>query len=218
MPRRRRAATSTGTVRLTVTEIYAVSVLGPILRDFHDAHPSIRIEVDTSEALSDLGAGAADVALRTTDRPSGAGVFGRRLRDDDWAIYCSRDYAARHGHPTRRGELGAHPIIGGGEPKIWRMYHAWLAANGLLDNVAMHYDTATGLLVGGARRVRARDAALHRRRRRSRPAALPAARARQRARAMAADPRACPPRAARPAADRFPGGAAGAAMTAPEDR
>jgi DNA-binding transcriptional LysR family regulator len=135
-----------GTIRLTVTEIYAVSILGPILRDFHDAHPSIRIEVDTSETLSDLGAGAADVALRTTDRPSGAGVFGRRLRDDDWAIYCSRDYAARHGHPTRRTELGAHPIIGGGEPKIWRMYHAWLAENGLLDKVAMHYDTATGLL------------------------------------------------------------------------
>ena len=136
----------TGTVRLTVTEIYAVSVLAPILRDFHDAHSSIRIEVDTSEALSDLGAGAADVALRITDRPSGAGVVGRRLRDEDWAIYCSREYAARHGHPTRRSELAGHPIIGGGEPKIWRMYRAWLEANGLLDSVAMHYDTATGLL------------------------------------------------------------------------
>ena len=26
------------------------------------------------------------------------------------------------------------------------MYHAWLEANGLLGNVTMHYDTATGLL------------------------------------------------------------------------
>src|SRR6476661_8297791 len=68
-----------GTVRLTLEEIFAVTLLPPILRDLHDAWPGVRIELDTSEELRDLAAGAADVALRSVDQPSGAGLVGRRL-------------------------------------------------------------------------------------------------------------------------------------------
>src|SRR5687767_14028816 len=42
------AREASGSVKLTVDEIYAVTLLGPILRDLHDAHPAIRIELDTT--------------------------------------------------------------------------------------------------------------------------------------------------------------------------
>ena len=68
---------ASGTVKLTVDEIYAVTLLAPLLRDLHDAHPGIRIELDTTEVKRDLAAGEADVALRMADRPTGAGLVGR---------------------------------------------------------------------------------------------------------------------------------------------
>src|SRR5688500_13261356 len=96
---------ASGTVKLTVDEIYAVTVLAPLLRELHDAHPQIRIDLDTTEEKRDLAAGEADVALRMVDRPTGGGLVGRRLTTDNWTIYCSRDYAEAHGRPRRRREL-----------------------------------------------------------------------------------------------------------------
>lgn len=135
-----------GTVRVTTQEIFAVTILAPILRDLHQAYPAIRIDLDTTEVKRDLAAGAADVALRTAIRPTGAGLVGRRLCDDVWTLYCSRTYAAEHGRPTRRSQLIGHPLIGGGEAGLWRLYREWLQANDLEAAVAMHHSSAAGLL------------------------------------------------------------------------
>lgn len=137
-----------GTVRLTTEEIFAATVLVPILRDLHEAFPGVRIELDTSAQLRDLAAGAADVALRSCGSPTGGGLVGRRVAYDAWTIYCSRDYAAAHGQPRSRKELHGHGFIGGGGDGVWHLYRAWLNDNGLGDAVTMHYDTAVGLLTG----------------------------------------------------------------------
>lgn len=135
-----------GVVRITVADILATTILQPILRDFHDAHPAIAIEVDTTYELRDLSTGVADVAIRSSYRPQGAGLVARRLADDAWTVYCSRGYADAHGRPTRRRELAGHEFIGGGEEGIWRVYRAWLAANGLEGAVSMRHSSATGVL------------------------------------------------------------------------
>ena len=135
-----------GTVRLTTIEIYAVIILPPILRDLHEAHPGIRIELDTSEEPRDLHAGAADIALRGTAEPTGGGLVGRRIAYDPWTLYCSRSYAEAHGVPRTRAELAGHQLIGGGGDKVWRRYRAWLQSNGLEEGIAMHHDSVTGLL------------------------------------------------------------------------
>lgn len=140
------ARDASGSVKLTVDEIYAVTLLGPILRDLHEAHPDILIELDTTEEKRDLAAGEADVALRMVDQPSGGGLVGRRIVTDHWTIYCSREYAASHGRPCRRRELKGHAFIGGGGPGVWMYYRRWLEANGLIEAVAMQHGTTTGLL------------------------------------------------------------------------
>jgi DNA-binding transcriptional LysR family regulator len=136
-----------GTVRLTTMEIYAITVLGPILRDLHHAHPGITIELDTSEALRDLSTGVADVALRTAKEMSAVGLVGRRIAPDPWTVYCSREYADRHGVPRTRAELARHPFIGGGGG-VWPPYRAWLQRHDLEDAVIMRHDTGAGLLAG----------------------------------------------------------------------
>ena len=140
------AREASGTVRLTTHDIYAVTILVPILRDLHEAYPAVRVELDTSEELRDLAGGAADVALRSTTRPGGAGLVGRRVGYDAWTVFCSRSYAAAHGVPRTREELRNHPLIGGGGEGVWRPYREWLKRNDLEDAVVMHHSSAGGLL------------------------------------------------------------------------
>ena len=137
---------TSGTVRITTQEIFAVSLLAPILRELHEQHPEIMIELDDSQEFRDLGEGEADIALRSSYGDLGAGVVGRRLGADDWTLYCSRDYAAQHGVPTTRAQLKKHAFIGGGGPKLWRAYSAWLHDLGLDDRIIMHHASAMGML------------------------------------------------------------------------
>jgi DNA-binding transcriptional LysR family regulator len=138
-----------GTVKITTEEIYAVTLLAPLLPELRQLHPEIVIDLDTSQAIRDLGAGEADISLRSTSETSQpAGVVGRKLCVDDWTLYCSKDYAARHGAPKSLDEIKGHPIIGGGGGNLWVHYQAWLQALGLEDEVAMHHATSGGLLAG----------------------------------------------------------------------
>lgn len=136
-----------GAVSLTTMEIFAVTILPPILRELRAAHPSIHIHLDTSDEPRDLAAGAADIAIRSSKQPMGAGLVGRRVADNPWTLYCSRDYADRHGIPHTRDELAAHPFIGGGGG-VWEPYQAWLRQYRLEESVVMQYDSGSGLLAG----------------------------------------------------------------------
>lgn len=137
-----------GTVRITTEEVFAVTLLTPWLREFHALYPDIRIELDCTRELRDLGAGEADIALRSTALQQADGLVGRIIQEDDWALYCSRDYAARKGLPMNRRDLLGHDIIGGGGGGLWRIYSAWLDEMGLSGRVTMHYDGTNGLLSG----------------------------------------------------------------------
>jgi DNA-binding transcriptional LysR family regulator len=135
-----------GTVRITTEEIIALSLVSPLLRELHDRHPEIVIELDTGQAMRDLGNGEADIAIRSSTEEQPIGLVGRRLCVDDWTLYCSRDYARRNGAPKILEDLKNHPIVGGGGGNLWRHYRAWLQSLGLEHQVAMHHATSTGLL------------------------------------------------------------------------
>ena len=137
-----------GNVRITTEEIYAITLLTPLLTELHQLHPDIVIELDTSQKVRDLGAGEADISLRSTKSTEAGGLVGRRLCIDDWALYCSRAYGERHGVPQTVAELRNHSFIGGGGGNLWIHYQAWLQALGLEQQVAMHHATSGGLLSG----------------------------------------------------------------------
>ena len=139
----------TGRVCLTTHEMLAVTFLVPMIRELHELHPEIVIDVDTREANLDLGEGEADVAIRSTEATEqAAGIVGRRICRDEWTLYCSRDYAERHGLPRTRQDLKSHSLIGGGGDKLWRLYLAWLRELDLENNVVVNYPSPNGLLAG----------------------------------------------------------------------
>ena len=135
-----------GVVRITSEDIYAIGLLSPLLRDLHERHPEIMIELDSGQEIRDLGNGEADIALRSSSKQQPAGLVGRQLCKDDWTLYCSRDYADRHGAPASVEDLRTHAIVGGGGGNLWRHYQAWLKSLGLEEQVAMHHASSTGLL------------------------------------------------------------------------
>lgn len=141
-----RARQSSGVVRLTTEDIFAHTLLAPMLVELRALHPGIVIELDISSELRDLGAGGADIALRGTYTLPPAGVVGRRICADEWSLYCSRGYAARHGIPSSKAELKGHAIVAGGGGSVWKAYQAFLRHHGLEENVAVHQPTSGGLL------------------------------------------------------------------------
>jgi DNA-binding transcriptional LysR family regulator len=138
---------ASGTVCLTMQEIYAVTIMPPILKALHEAHPALRVQLDTADQPRDLGAGEADVALRGVyHMPTDKSLVGRRIVADPWTIYCSRDYAASHSRPRTAADLRQHAIIGGGGEKVWPRYRAWLQRHRLEEAVTMEHSSGTGLL------------------------------------------------------------------------
>ena len=137
---------TSGTVRITSEDIFVTALLAPHIADFQERHPAIRLEFDSSPGVRDLGTGEADIALRSTSKDQPAGTVGRSLCRDDWTLYCSRSYAARHGVPKSVDELHQHAIIGGGGGHLAQEYGDWIEAAGLNDRVTMQQGSATGLL------------------------------------------------------------------------
>lgn len=137
---------ASGVVRVTAIDLYAGTVLPPMLRDLHEEQPAIRIELDVSEEPRDLAAGEADVALRGGKLGRVGGLVGRRIADDPWTLYCSRDYAGRHARPAGVADLKSHPIIGGGGAYVGPPYRKWIERLGLAEAVAMEPGNAAGLL------------------------------------------------------------------------
>ena len=137
---------ASGSVRLSAEDIFNIGLISPQIPGLHQRYPAIRIELDSTPGLRDLGAGEADIALRSTTTAQPAGVVGRVICRDDWTLYCSRDYAERKGLPASIEDLRNHEIIGGGGGQLAREYGAWLSQAGLLDRVTIEQSTAIGLL------------------------------------------------------------------------
>lgn len=137
---------ASGAVRLSTVEIYAATLLVPLLGELRAALPNIRIELDTTEAVRDLAAGEADIALRGGQAMAQSGLVGRRIGRDPWTLYCSRAYAEANGLPRSMAALKEHPIIGGGGGKVWPMYRRWLQRHGLEDGVVLEHGSTSGLL------------------------------------------------------------------------
>lgn len=134
-----------GAIRITTESVYADGLLAGLFAELHDAHPEIKIEIDASREVRDLGAGEADIAFRATSQDAPQGVVGRRICRDDWTLYCSRSYAERHGVPRTKEELRDHAFVGGGGGSLWRNYQAFLQRYDLEGSIAIHQATSTGI-------------------------------------------------------------------------
>lgn len=100
-----------GTVRLAVSEFVGLEVLPPMLARLRAEHPGLAVEVDLSNASTDLMGQEADVAVRMYPPRQGA-LVARKVGAVPLSFFANRDYAARRGLPVNADELAHHDLIG----------------------------------------------------------------------------------------------------------
>ncbi len=83
-----------GELRVTTTDSFMLSVLGPHLATFRQKHPHIVVDLLVTNSVLDLNRRDADVAIRPTGQPE-ANLIGRRLCDVEFAAYAIPELCAR---------------------------------------------------------------------------------------------------------------------------
>lgn len=101
-----------GVIRVTATEILANLMLMPGIVEFRQKYPEVQVDLIVTDRPLDIEAGEADVGIRSGAALPASDLIARKLIDHEFALYCSRDYAARKGLPTLE-TLKDHDLIGG---------------------------------------------------------------------------------------------------------
>jgi LysR family transcriptional regulator, glycine cleavage system transcriptional activator len=122
-------------LRVTTTNAFAHRWLVPRLPLWRAAHPGRALEVIGTDAVVDLRAGEADVAIRYARAAPADLVAHEILRDTFWPM-CNPALLGSGGPPARPSELVRHPLVhmhwqaSEPDPPTWRR---WLRAARLYD-------------------------------------------------------------------------------------
>lgn len=107
---RSRDSTS-GTVRVTTSQVAATWLLPPLLVQLQDAEPGIAVELVASNQISNLLRREADIAVRMV-RPQQGSLLAKKLYDIPIVAAAHEGYLARAGTPRRPQDLLQHRLIG----------------------------------------------------------------------------------------------------------
>jgi len=99
-----------GTVRITAPWAIASRLLAPPLAAFHQAHPSLQLELIAATQALNLSRREAELAVRMF-RPEEPSLAVRRLGRMAIALYASGEYVRRRGRPSP-SSLAGHTLVG----------------------------------------------------------------------------------------------------------
>ena len=106
-----RAEAVEGVVTVSATDGVAACLLPALLAHVQIREPGIRVELVSTDALSDLRRREADIAVRHVD-PEQPDLIARRVRQATAGFYASQAWIERHGHPRSPDEATHHRFIG----------------------------------------------------------------------------------------------------------
>jgi len=88
-----------GTVRLAVSEVYAMHVVAPLAAQWLAEQPGLEIELSVSNRAENLLRRDADIAVRFF-RPEQDDVIALHVGNTELGLYAHEAFIARHGEPT----------------------------------------------------------------------------------------------------------------------
>ncbi len=118
-----------GIVRLSIHEDLGTRWLTPNLPEFHEKYPGIQLEVHMDITTVNLVRREADIALRLireSHRPEQADLVARLIGRHAYALYASKDYAARRGLPKSPEDFKGHEAVSFDTYQIHSTSGEWL--------------------------------------------------------------------------------------------
>ncbi|MFQ5533955.1 MAG: LysR family transcriptional regulator [Sphingomonadales bacterium] len=114
-----------GDLRIAAPIGLGSTCLPPMIREFLDIYPDIRLQLILSDCELDLTQREADVAIRLYPAPQG-NLIQRRLMTVHHQLYGSRDYLSLRGAPNRPEDLDEHDfVVYGPEVPTWFRHVNW---------------------------------------------------------------------------------------------
>jgi DNA-binding transcriptional LysR family regulator len=107
----RERTVTTGSVRVTASQVAATWLLPELLARFAQDEPGIQIELVASNQLSNLLRREADIAVRMV-RPAQASLVARKLGEMPIVASAHERYLERAGVPRKPADLMQHTLIG----------------------------------------------------------------------------------------------------------
>jgi DNA-binding transcriptional LysR family regulator len=103
---------------LVVTSVDLLSqLLTPVMVAFQDAYPEVRIRYRSGVRVFRLEYGEAHVAIRAGAAPEQPDNVVQPFFRQDFALYASEGYVARHGVPAGLEAFDGHRFVGGDDPE-----------------------------------------------------------------------------------------------------
>ena len=99
-----------GTLRFAASSTFAQLYIAPVLPEFLDRYPGVRLELKFSDVQANLIEGGFDLALRNY-AIADSSLRARRLADDHRILCASPAYLERHGTPKTPGDLIHHQLL-----------------------------------------------------------------------------------------------------------
>lgn len=103
----------TGTVRITVSDIFAQHLMPRIVTKIQEAAPGLTIDILAQNAISDLQHREADIAIRHV-RPTEPELTARLLCDTTARFYAAHSYVAANSLPRTPQDAPRHSFVGFG--------------------------------------------------------------------------------------------------------
>ncbi|WP_439887489.1 LysR family transcriptional regulator [Pseudomonas sp. MBLB4123] len=131
-----------GSIRLTSTDTLFASLLTPLLAQFRQAHPAVRLQLVTNNSFLSLTRREADMAVRGTNQPP-ENLLGRCVGRIQTALYASSAYLAGR---SANLPLSEHQWVGPDESLAHLRQAAWLAARVPAEQVVARSDSLVGMV------------------------------------------------------------------------
>ncbi|UFZ06742.1 LysR family transcriptional regulator [Bradyrhizobium ontarionense] len=100
-----------GTLRLTVSRVFALRGLGPLIRPFLAEYPAISLELAIDDTNSDIVRNRFDAGIRAGHRVEGDMKVIRVFDDCSFVAVASPDYLAVHPAPSVPEDLQTHNCL-----------------------------------------------------------------------------------------------------------
>ena len=99
-----------GTIRFTAPSTFAQNYVAPVLPEFTDQYPQVKLDLRLSDTRYDLIDGSFDLAIRNAALEDSS-MKGRKLAQDTRILCASPQYLKSNREPVHPADLSDHKLI-----------------------------------------------------------------------------------------------------------